>query len=321
MYKRKLFIIGNGFDIRHGMNTKYDDFRDFLLKKYPDIDKYFDGILMTTNMPGGNKEYDMDEVVGSVVRTIDECSDPEWKNLEECLGNKFIENIIYDNEWVYYETDLLEDDSIFRSFCINEDMAQSIAKAYEKILELFEMWVFEDLASIDYSKIRRFKCTPSFRHSLFINFNYTLTLERIYGVCADDICYIHGNSLDPCSKIYFGHGDDEELGEFLQYMGIESAYNELKRRLRKNTRQAISENSEFFRNLKKVKRIYSYGFSFSDADKDYLEEICKNINPNKTTWFFNKYDWDNNFDYVKKISVLGFKVKRSRQWRDASWVR
>ena len=29
-----LFIIGNGFDISHGMKTKYSDFRNYLIKKY-----------------------------------------------------------------------------------------------------------------------------------------------------------------------------------------------------------------------------------------------------------------------------------------------
>ena len=34
-----LFIIGNGFDIAHGIPTKYSDFREFILKMYPKAEK------------------------------------------------------------------------------------------------------------------------------------------------------------------------------------------------------------------------------------------------------------------------------------------
>ena len=34
----KLFIIGNGFDLAHGMKTRYSDFRDYLIDEY-DVDE------------------------------------------------------------------------------------------------------------------------------------------------------------------------------------------------------------------------------------------------------------------------------------------
>lgn len=36
----KLFIIGNGFDMAHGLPTSYNDFREYLIKEYPDADEY-----------------------------------------------------------------------------------------------------------------------------------------------------------------------------------------------------------------------------------------------------------------------------------------
>ena len=32
MNKRSLYIIGNGFDIHHGIKSRYSDFRDYLRK-------------------------------------------------------------------------------------------------------------------------------------------------------------------------------------------------------------------------------------------------------------------------------------------------
>ena len=33
MQPKTLFVIGNGFDIAHGLPTKYSDFRDYLMQK------------------------------------------------------------------------------------------------------------------------------------------------------------------------------------------------------------------------------------------------------------------------------------------------
>ncbi len=37
-----LFIAGNGFDIAHGIPSKYSEFRKYLIKKYPEVLKFRD---------------------------------------------------------------------------------------------------------------------------------------------------------------------------------------------------------------------------------------------------------------------------------------
>lgn len=285
---KSLYIIGNGFDCYgHNMKTKYADFKQYLLKRFPEQKSGYDGLLETTMLPDGGEEYDMNAVIGSMIRTIDDCSAPEWGNLEECLGDDFIRNIAYENE-----------------------------RAYWKLKELFEDWVFNDLANINYDNVDKFKKKPSFKRGLFLTFNYTSTLESLYHVSKQNVCHIHGAASEPENTIYFGHGDDSEFSQFIQYWGIDEAYNELKMRLRKDTQQAVLEHTDFFHKLSKINSIYSYGFSFSEVDMRYIEEICKYINPNKTRWFFNSYDWKNNPEYVDKIRELGFKVRKCHRWKD-----
>ena len=171
---KTLYIIGNGFDCYgHGMNTKYTDFRKFLINKYPEFNENFGGILESTLMPDGDEVYNMDEVVGSLIRTIDECSATDWNNLEECLGNEFICNIAYDNEWAYKLTDIDEDDNIFHSVYENEDLTNSVVGAYRILINLFREWVFSELANIDFQKVKKLSKKPSFKKSLFLSFNYT----------------------------------------------------------------------------------------------------------------------------------------------------
>ena len=89
-WMKSLYIIGNGFDCYgHNMKTKYADFKQYLLNRFPQYDPDYEGLLETTILPDGGEEYDMNEVIGSLIRTIDDCSEPDWGNLEECLGDVF----------------------------------------------------------------------------------------------------------------------------------------------------------------------------------------------------------------------------------------
>ena len=311
---RKLFIIGNGFDCYgHNMNTRYVDFRRFLVSKYPEYCKDFDGIPEITIRSDGEEKYNMNEVVGLMLSTIDNCSSEDWNNLEECLGNKFIENIAYGNEWAYKITDI-EDDNIFHSVYENEDLTYSITRVYCMLNKLFTEWVFEELANIDFTAVEKLSKKPFFKEDLFLTFNYTQTLEKLYNISPDNICHIHGNSNDISSHIYFGHGDDTEFDAFENYIGVEDAYNGLKREFRKKTNKAIAENMEFFSKIENVKEIYSYGFSFSEVDMVYLKKISRIIDVKKVGWYFNQYDWINNQENVEKVKKLGFRVRVCRRW-------
>lgn len=35
----KLFVLGNGFDLKHGLETSYGDFREYLRVKHPKLEK------------------------------------------------------------------------------------------------------------------------------------------------------------------------------------------------------------------------------------------------------------------------------------------
>lgn len=294
-----LFIIGNGFDCVHELKTKYEDFKNFLISKSDTINS--------------DSTKNTNDIIKLIIQTIDECTEPNWKNLEECLGNEFIDTIIYSNEWSYSITDI-DEENIFHSVYENENISLLLINAYKILNSLFEEWVFNQLSSIDFKDVKKLKNTPSFNNSLFLSFNYTLTLENLYHISSENICHIHGKANNSTSHIYFGHGDDEEIEEIVQYIGISDAFNDLKKSLRKKTYQAINENKYFFKKLTTIKNIYSYGFSFSDVDMVYLDEICSHITTNKVTFFFNEYDWTNNKEFINKIKTLGFHVKKTDEW-------
>lgn len=71
----RLYIIGNGFDKNHGLETGYYDYRDFLLSKYYEIYNTFQNfeyVALTTNDRWSNLEetltFDYEAFMGNIIR-------------------------------------------------------------------------------------------------------------------------------------------------------------------------------------------------------------------------------------------------------------
>ena len=79
---KKLFIIGNGFDIAHGLPTKYSDFQNYLINKYPEASDENLVVPQSSIMPNGEERYDDNEVVGFLLKIISEteATGEAWKD-------------------------------------------------------------------------------------------------------------------------------------------------------------------------------------------------------------------------------------------------
>ena len=240
---KKLFIIGNGFDCYlHGLPTKYSDFRDYILDCYPNAEE-FQGVPGGVMMPRGDILYEEEEVAGYIIRIIDFCEGEEWSALEACLGSAIFGEFGWDLSDIDFEE---KDNEIFRSITANEDIANDIENTFVGIKKLFGDWVTEKLGGLDYNRCYRKNVADVVSgDSRFLNFNYTLTLEKVYRIKQNKVCHIHGKVGDPEEAIYFGHGSDEEIEDAELHWGTELSFNELKRRLRKNTGQAIKMHQDF----------------------------------------------------------------------------
>jgi len=312
---KTLFIIGNGFDCYgHGLSTKYLDFRKYLTCRYPNYNLEFDGILESHIMPDGDVYYDQNDLVGSIISLIDSCTGKGWGDLEAASGAAYVESILERNEWYFNDVNWDDDEREIRNAVYdNEDLSNSVAGGFGQLRNFFEDWAFNELANIDFSYKRKLK-KPSFKHSVFLNFNYTSTLEDLYHVPSQNVCHIHGYAKDIKSKIMFGHGEDENIEIPDTYYGAQNAFDSLLRYLHKDTDDAIRKNISFLNKLKGITKIYSYGFSFSDVDMCYIDEITKRLNPNKVRWYFNSFDWQNNKENIEKVRSRGYKIRQCSRW-------
>lgn len=137
-----------------------------------------------------------------------------------------------------------------------------------------------------------------------ISFNYTETLETVYGINPSNICHIHGQR-ETCIELQnekkmmpFGKNNSPLIVGF----GDKQVRNrkQIQRKsllmgLFKNTQNIIYQNKDFFEKIadSDIKEIYSLGFSFSDADMPYIRKICLELNSKgcgrKMQWFIAPY--------------------------------
>ncbi len=309
---KHLFIIGNGFDCyEHNLPTKYADFRSYILSRYPDADEYDDLIPESTTMPDGEEVLDMEEAAGYITRVIDTCGGDTWNELEYYLGSTLFDSLHDDLDEVPWDG---PDQETRHAIYNNEDRSSNMKQVFVYIKELFCDWVRDELARFDFIDIRKdYIAKVISKGDGFLNFNYTETLEKAYGISDDSICHIHGKVGDDPEHIFFGHGDEEDAPEWADSLGSESNFSELKWELKKDTMTALGEHIDFFKRMAGLETIHSFGFGFSDVDMFYIEEIAERVDPNSVTWFLSSFDRNNN-EKRQKLENLGFHVAVDGRW-------
>ncbi|WMM26039.1 bacteriophage abortive infection AbiH family protein [Tissierella sp. MB52-C2] len=297
---KKLFIIGNGFDVAHKLPTKYSDFQDYLMENYPEASDECLVVPESFMMPDGDERYNDDEVVGFLLKIITEteATGEAWGDLENTLGR-----LDFDECFDDWNDD--DDDNKWHKANRNEYTAANISGAVKMIKEYFSDWI-ETIDIYDTELKIKFYHLIDNNIDLFLTFNYTETLEEIYE--AKNVYHIHGKQG---SKVVFGHGNN--MDNYDEYMnrniGSENHLSELQAALKKDTQTVINQNKSLFKELGEVDEIYSYGFSFSDVDIVYIKEICNASPTENIVWYIHDYN-SAKFDVLKeKIIDCGFKGK------------
>ncbi len=261
-----LYIIGNGFDRHHHIPSDYRDFGNFLkvkdLHTYSEVENYF-GV-----------------------------DDSFWSDFEAQLAN-FDTDFLIDNASQFlmsYGDDNWRDSG-------HHDYQHELNRVVEIISDTmrgrFGEWIRQlhipdaksfggDLLSLDSA-------------ARFLNFNYTQTLQKTYGISDNQILHIHGSAKDSTENLILGHGWRQAPTDSLNH-GLDmeetdtrvAEGNEIVDRYFsktfKPTERIIASQKPFFISLKSVRQIFVMGHSLSEVDAPYLEEIVRNIDAQSVTW-------------------------------------
>lgn len=258
----KLYIIGNGFDLHHGLKTRYSDFHQYVSENNPDLENDFEEYF----------EFEVDDKY-------------LWKNFERDLAH-FNYQAFFDT---YNHIDILSE--TFRpseSYGLEDEIIQETEDFVDRIKLEFQNW----LLAIDYSKIHKTVSDTMLsidENAKFLNFNYTDTLEEIYGIEHDRIVYIHNNANAQFGELIFGHGQEaedvvaedelDENGDSNRTLFTDSlnASRSPFFALQKDTVSVIRDNQQFFDQLSTIKEVIVLGHSFGSVDWPYFKAIQRNI--------------------------------------------
>ena len=261
MKKDALVIIGNGFDLWQNLKTSYKEFYNYYIQHKFEICKKLKIKEITVKEDKKTYKITPVELIYGDIYDNDLDYFDFWNTFEDSLGDLdiFNLNLYYGKE----STDL-------------EDFTRNSSDA-RKILETaFCDWVHSlNIKSKTRSKLK-FK-----KNCIFINFNYTKTLENLFGIDEDDVIHIHGEADDK-ESIIFGHSKHPHAPEeMLQMLGgkfwglfvAEMLLYETDKQARVNITQLMIELIFSGINADDIKNIYVLGHSLGEADFEYFKYL------------------------------------------------
>ena len=289
-----LHIVGNGFDLAHGIASSYADFKDYAWKHG---DTYQMGLLETC-YPDANPWN------GELYL---------WSDLERALGNPDFQAAFGAST----DDIQLEEGHEGRYIAQMEDAPEyALGMMFDAFHRVFDDWVNH----IDNNVGPLANGFGFGGGDRYLSFNYTDTLEKVYGVPRDRINYIHGrrNSND---EIVVGHhavvNANDHLGDnpvIYEYQGYDNIADEVNRQ-RKSTPDIIANHHEYWQSLKTVDRVMVYGHSLTEVDMAYFREVASQVK-DVCEWHFSIHYSDaaskkKAVDHVTAvINELGLDVKR-----------
>lgn len=299
---KTLYIIGNGFDLHHKLDTWYSSFGLFLKKHHEEIYDVFMEYY-------GFEDLDEDDE--------ESLKDPMWCEFEASLA-QIDGDFLLENHTEYaadYSSDNYRDRDLYDIQIYIENIVNKATLGMRKAFEEFISKVkYPDATKLDLANIDT--------TALFLTFNYTNTLERYYNVARKNIEYIH-NKAGENKELILGHGidpkefekqeeqppeDPEEYEQWVEWMSdqydysIERGKDEVMLYFQKSfkpTQDVISQNTSFFNKLNQIDKIFVLGHSLSEVDLPYFREIAKHLS-NDVEWFVSYYG-DSEMEYKKEV--------------------
>ena len=175
MGNSKLYIIGNGFDLWHGIPSKYADFKAYVGQHDRQLLRTVDDYL-----PAGDN----------------------WSDLESALADLDIDSII-DDLGQFMPSYGADDWSDAGHHDFQYEVDRVVQRLSKGLRQQFSAWVHQlPIPSPATAQRRLSTLDPTSR---FLSFNYTPTLQQLYGVPGDQVLHIHGSTDRPDSDLVLGH--------------------------------------------------------------------------------------------------------------------
>lgn len=272
----KLFIIGNGFDLFHGIPSSYDNFRTYLQNRTDTYDFL----------------EPMEEYIGC---------DYLWSDFESALAELDVDYLTMSNDtYLTLDEDEDVDDGVY-------EIEEALAFA-DVIPSYLRDWVNELDINIAMKPLK----TVLTNDDLYLTFNYTDTLQNVYGIPDGQITHIHGKIASERQLLIVGHGNVRILEDEWIYDIYESKaevvgrlVSDYFRTTYKDVPKIIEQHSVLWDKLSDITEIFVLGHSLSTIDIPYFEHIQNIVKGNNCKWHISYHREDEQYDFPRALQNIG----------------
>ena len=271
----KLYIIGNGFDLHHGLKTSYDDFRENQAKKSPDLWKLLKIIY-------GNK---INESLW-------------WRDFEEMLGKIDYANVM----------------NSYNGLALGQNMVQNLLigilpPLFEKWIKTLDAQI-NTTKPIMAKDIDENALFFTFNYTLLLEKVYNVPKDNVWHIHhsvreknGDNIIVGHDSDARMLFIDYIKYREVHKLN----YNDIADYIIQNAAKGAKGVKNRILRHEDDFNRLyANIKHFVAMGFSFNDIDMPYIEKIIavnKNIADSDWTLYWHS---DGEGEMMKeKLKQLG----------------
>ena len=263
---KRLYIIGNGLDLHHGIKSSYADFHRWLGTgwNYNDVEKYFGNVDLWSSLEENMAKF----------------------NYEDYAANNFsFENgclVLKGHHKVQGE--------------VLDFKEQRLEEWHTAVLKRFGEWL-KGLSTA----VKGGMLSLTDEESVYLSFNYTHTLEDQYHIAKEQVFHIHGEAGDPWEQLRLGHNGrilepTRDLSNpHKEVLDVDASFSKDAMddvlSWRKPVQEIIARNEPFWNVLREVNSVYVLGFSCGCVDLPYIEKIVSVVSPKAkwhVTWFAKK---------------------------------
>lgn len=291
----KLFIIGNGFDKGHDLKTSYWDFRTYLYNLYPGFLHAFESHYYI--YPAND-----DEAIKKML----------WYELEKNLANIDEDVIVEDAlqmEMGLESGDVGIEETLYEYFSEEYQYIESLAKYLKQWVRTIRIRDTKPRTSL----------ISSSDDALYITFNYTAVLERVYGIKEGKIIHIHGSLRGHEYEPVLGHGNIERIENIEERLDeAERMYDEKEISICKVVKdyyeRTYKDVNRYMYRLsrlrdKEIDEIYVIGHSVSGVDLPYFRNIGY-YTKNRAKWIVYYFTDEEKERICKDLISCGIKKSK-----------
>lgn len=254
------YVIGNGFDIHYGLDTRYSSFKKYLRNVAGDVVDRVDDLFERYNMSRNPENI------------------KEWNTLEDMLAVF----CLIDGDEIYDEAlSNAETDDERADYWDSPSWNVGYYTEYIDVLkEEFVNWI----VGMDVRILLDSYFLPQ-NDDYILTFNYTETVEANFDIRNVNILHIHGKVGD---ELILGHNDyqnpvlyninwdeDTDFRSGKAMDAVDDVLTSAAELYFKDSESILKKNIDFFEKINKRDRVVFLGLSCGEQDNIYVEEIIR----------------------------------------------